>query len=145
VGEPELESRRNQCGSTQDQSRSSSESGEVIGLPRTGAKECGRCGRARRRAIQEAASDSHADEMKKSWGVIVEGLYRCAKRRGAIPYQAGRCEVWPKTIPRRFMRILFHCRLSYNTVAPITSGKERIMMLLSAWARLVPCPHGDQM
>jgi hypothetical protein len=73
VGEPQLESRRNQCGSTQDQSRSSNESGEVIGLSRTGAKEWGSCGRSRRRVIQEAASDSHADEMKKSWRVTVEG------------------------------------------------------------------------
>ena len=56
-----------------DRSRSSSESGEVIGLPRTGAKGCGSCGRARRRAIQEAASDSHVDEMKKSRRVTSRG------------------------------------------------------------------------
>ena len=73
MGEPQLESRRNQCGSMQDQSRSSSESGEVIGLPRIGTEECGSCERARRRAIQEAASDLHCDEMKKSWRVTVEG------------------------------------------------------------------------
>jgi len=70
---PELESWRNQCGLTQYQSRPSSESGEVIGLLGTGAKECGSYGRARRRAIQEAASDSHANEMKKSRRVTSRG------------------------------------------------------------------------
>jgi hypothetical protein len=44
-------------------------------------------------------------------------------------------EVWITSIPRRFMRIPFHRRLSCSIVAPITSGKERIMILLSTWSK----------
>jgi hypothetical protein len=44
----------------------------------------GSCGRARRRAIQEAASDSHADEMENSWRMTVEGM------GGLIDAQSGK-------------------------------------------------------
>jgi hypothetical protein len=84
----------------QDQSRSSSESREVIGLPRTGAEEWGSCERARRRAIQEAASYLHADEMKKSWRVTVEGtgvfIDAQSGEEGRHPSKQGAAEFRPQ-------------------------------------------------
>jgi hypothetical protein len=61
----------------------------VIALLRTGAKECGSYDRARRRAIQEAASDSHADEMKKSRRVTGRG------NGGLIDAQSGKEKRYP--------------------------------------------------